>query len=65
VDGHDVEAIDAVLALAKAEGAGKPSMILLHTLKGKGVSFLEQNWKNNHNVTLSKEQLEVALDELK
>lgn len=65
-DGHDVEAIDAAVTLAKAKKrVPRPSMILLHTHKGKGVSFLEENWKNNHNVTISPEQLQVALDELK
>ncbi|WP_066646039.1 transketolase [Christensenella timonensis] len=64
VDGHDVAAIDAAVELAKCS-TEKPSMILLHTLKGKGVSFLEKKWKNNHNVAISKEELAIALDELK
>jgi transketolase len=64
VDGHDVEEIDEAVTWAKA-AKGKPSMILLHTHKGKGVSFLEENWKNNHNVTINEEQLKIALNELK
>lgn len=64
VDGHDVEAIDKAVTDAKLQ-AEKPSMIILNTLKGKGVSFLEANWKNNHNVTISPEERATALEELK
>jgi len=64
IDGHDVEAIDAAVRLAKAQQE-KPSMIILDTLKGKGVSFLEASWENNHNVAISAEQHARALEELK
>lgn len=64
VDGHDVEAIDDAITDAKTK-KGKPSMIILHTLKGKGVSFLEAKWQNNHNVNISPEERAVALEELK
>lgn len=63
IDGHDIEKIDDALCKAKAT-VGKPSMIILHTIKGKGVSFLEENWKTNHSVSVSAEQLETALKEL-
>ncbi|WP_066685713.1 transketolase [Christensenella intestinihominis] len=62
-DGHDVEAIDSAITLAKTQ-KGKPSMILLHTWKGKGVSFLEEKWENNHNVEISPEMRRRALEEL-
>ncbi len=45
MDGHDMGAI--LEALAKYRGAGdKPTMIVAHTVKGKGVSFMEDdnNW---------------------
>ena len=42
VDGHDLDAIEKAFEEAK-EVKGKPSMILLHTVKGKGVSFMENN----------------------
>lgn len=64
VDGHDVEAIDAAVTDAKSK-KGKPSMIILNTLKGKGVSFLEAKWQNNHNVTINAEERAIALEELK
>jgi len=40
VDGHDVAQIDEALASVPFE-AGKPSCLLAHTVKGKGVSFME------------------------
>lgn len=64
VDGHDVEAIDTATRFAKLQSE-KPSMIILETLKGKGVSFLEATYLNNHNVVLSAEQHAQALMELK
>jgi transketolase len=63
VDGHEVAAIDAAIHHAKAVRE-KPSMIILDTLKGKGVSFLEESWRNNHNVNISPEQHRQALEEL-
>lgn len=64
VDGHDVEAIDDAVTDAKSK-KGRPSMIILNTLKGKGVSFLEAKWMNNHNVNISPEERSIALEELK
>lgn len=59
INGHDVESIlDAYLYKGD-----KPFAILAHTVKGKGVSFMENNWKY-HNATLSKEQYEQAIEEL-
>lgn len=40
IDGHDIPAIEAALAAAEAEVL-KPSVIIAHTVKGKGVSFME------------------------
>lgn len=40
-DGHDFEQLEAVIA--NAEKADRPSMIILNTVKGKGVSFMENN----------------------
>jgi len=64
VDGHNVCQIDDAIIQAKS-CKDKPTMIILNTLKGKGVSFLEKNWKNNHNVTIDAEQRNQALNELK
>ena len=64
VDGHDVRALRAACGRAKANaGSGKPSVILAHTVKGKGVSFMENNilW---HYRTPQGEEYEAALKEL-
>ncbi len=62
VDGHDHEAISA--ACAEASGVkGCPTVILMRTTKGKGVSFMEgqAGW---HGKAPNDEQLRQALDEL-
>lgn len=64
IPGHDIAEIDRVIEQAKNSANGKPSMIILKTLKGKGVSFLEANWRNNHNVVIAPEQHQTALKEL-
>ncbi|GER82965.1 transketolase [Thermogemmatispora aurantia] len=62
IDGHNYEEIDRAYAQAmKAEGA--PTLIIARTMKGKGVSFLE-NAEGWHGKALSKEQEEKALAEL-
>ena len=47
VDGHDVEALRATLR-ATPFATDKPSAIICHTIKGKGVSFAENNMKWHH-----------------
>ncbi len=64
VNGHDVRALQDAFAWAKDQaGSGKPSVILAHTVKGKGVSFMENNilW---HYRTPQGEEYEAALMEL-
>lgn len=63
VDGHDVESIENAIRVAKQQ-KGMPKMIVLHTVKGKGVSFIEQLGPANHNIQLSPEQVKQALNEL-
>jgi len=62
VNGHSIsELIDA---FKKArETKGKPSILIAHTIKGKGVSFME-NKPEWHGVVPTKEQTELALKEL-
>ena len=44
IDGHDFDAIESAFRRFHANrGAGKPTVILMHTTKGKGVSFMEDN----------------------
>ena len=42
----------------------KPTMVLMHTVKGKGVSFVEAMRSNNHNANLSPEETVRALNEI-
>ena len=44
IDGHDFAAIEGALAEAAAT-KGKPTCLVAHTIKGKGVSFMENNPK--------------------
>ncbi len=62
VDGHDFEALINAIAEAKAT-KGKPTMIVCKTVKGKGVSFME-NEAGWHGSAPSKEQCEQALKEI-
>jgi len=63
IDGHDLNAITNSLNKARSENA-KPSVIVAHTIKGKGVSFMEDN-NNWHYRTPNDEELANALEELK
>ena len=62
VDGHDVSQILAAIEIAK-RSKGLPSLIILNTIKGKGVSFME-NQAGWHGKAPSAEQVEQALKEL-
>ncbi len=62
IDGHDLDQIDQAYAWATT-AEGKPKLIVARTIKGKGVSFLEDKagW---HGKTLNKDEMERALQEL-
>lgn len=63
IDGHDME--EVVEALDEAEMVrGRPSIIVSHTLKGKGVSWMELDF-NWHGKAPSGEDAERALEELR
>lgn len=62
VDGHDSEAIVRTLAAAR-EVDGQPSAIIAHTVKGKGISFVEADY-TFHGRALTPEQAEVARREI-
>jgi transketolase len=61
-DGHDVHALEAALRSAP-NGDGNPTVVIAHTIKGKGVSFMENSvlW---HYRTARGEELEAARREL-
>ncbi len=62
VDGHDINQLLNALKKAK-EVRGKPAVIIAHTVKGKGVSFMENN-VDFHGKAPSAEQVEIAMKEL-
>ncbi len=64
IDGHDVaEIYNAILQAKKV--SDKPSMIILNTVKGKGVAFIEAMGAANHSMPVSNEDRLRALEELK
>lgn len=62
IDGHDFDSIRA--GFKKAERSDKPCLILAKTVKGKGVSFME-NQAGWHGKAPDKEQFEQAISDLK
>jgi transketolase len=62
VDGHDIAALQDAFAEASAT-KGKPTCLIAHTVKGKGVSFMENNPKF-HGVAPTREECALALQEL-
>lgn len=62
INGHDFEEIDRAVTNAKAK-KDMPSVIICNTVKGKGVSFMEDkaSW---HGVAPTKEEYEAAVKEL-
>ena len=63
VDGHDHAALASALGAAPWT-TGKPSMLIAHTTKGKGVSYMENTVKWHYS-TPNAEQLAQALQELR
>ena len=62
IDGHNTDEIVGAVEQAK-RAQGKPSMILLHTIKGKGASFSEGKL-SSHNMKLTEEMWKAAVAEL-
>ena len=69
IDGHDFDAILSALEQAR-QTKGKPTMIIMHTTKGKGVSFMENQagWHgkapNDEQFAQAKAELEAKIAEL-
>ena len=61
VDGHDVAVLIDAFQSARTEG--KPCALVAHTVKGKGVSFMENNNDWHHN-RLTEEQYQRAITEV-
>jgi len=62
IDGHDMGQIISALTQAKT-AQSKPTVIIAHTVKGKGVSFMENN-VDFHGKAPNKAETEQALKEL-
>jgi transketolase len=62
VDGHNFNEIINAIDLAKKQD--KPAMIVLNTIKGKGLTFVEQAGLGCHSMPISKEQLAEGLQQL-
>ncbi|MFC0331610.1 transketolase [Paenibacillus sepulcri] len=62
IDGHDFGQLQRSLSQAPQE-KGKPTMLILNTVKGKGISFAENRPEWHHHVP-NDEQLRLAIEEL-
>jgi transketolase len=63
VDGHNMITIYDAIEIAK-NTKGKPTVIFLDTVKGKGISIFEKMGPDCHHIPVTKEQVEEALKEL-
>ena len=61
VDGHDIDALIKTFNSLPFE-KGKPSLVIAHTVKGKGVSYMENQLKWHHGVP-DAQQYELAMHE--
>ena len=63
VDGHDVAALKDVLSQVPLK-PDKPTAIICHTVKGKGICFAENNLTWHHKSKISDEDIKALYDEL-
>ncbi len=64
IDGHDIpQVVDGLTKAKNVPTAGKPTVVICDTVKGKGVSFME-NQAGWHGKTPNYEELVKALEEL-
>lgn len=63
VEGHDIEAICKNISELLENKNGKPKVLIAHTVKGKGISFMQSSadW---HHAALNQKQYEQAIQEL-
>lgn len=62
INGHSMEEIDSAITSLKSQ-YGKPKCIIAHTVKGKGISFMENDGQWHRNIPTEK-QYNVAKEEL-
>lgn len=63
IDGHNIESVIDAASMARAI-SNKPSVVITHTIPGKGVDFMEYDYKW-HGVSPDKEQAKQALHKLR
>ena len=63
VDGHDVSQLRSVLSEMPLD-ANKPSVVICHTVKGKGFSSVENNLEWHHKNRISDDEVQTLLTEL-
>lgn len=65
-NGNDPDEIDAAIQQARANrGGGKPTMAILNTLKGCGVSFVVEKGAGNHNMPFTEDDAARAIAEIR
>jgi len=65
-DGNDVEQVSEAVKHAKlGRGSGKPTMVILNTVKGCGVQWIVDLGSGNHNTNVSEEQAQAAIREIR
>ncbi len=62
IDGHNLQEIDSVFSNLKYDIKGNPKVIIAHTLKGKGVSFIEGHGKWHHRIPNEEELNRIFLE---
>lgn len=62
-DGHDENDLDGVFEKIKTDDSGKPTVIIAHTVKGKGVSFMETHGPWHHKIP-NQEEYKAIMKEL-
>jgi transketolase len=64
IDGHDMDKIDQAIMNAK-NNPGKPHMVILDTVKGKGAKFAEDAGSACHNMPVTKDMIKDVVEGLK
>ena len=61
-DGNDVDQVSAAVKHAQLGlGSGKPTMVILNTVKGCGVPWIVELGAGNHNANVTEEQAQAAI----
>jgi transketolase len=64
VDGHDWQALIDTFDVIERKVEQQPTVIIAHTIKGKGVDFMEGAGAKYHGASFTKEQYEAAMASL-